>query len=167
MSKIKKSRKEFLAIANTLGEIKGMNDTTFNMYVLLNLKKLNSFIEELKIVLDESDKPEKIEEYSDKEAEVMRKYGEKDSEGNLISSGQGQYRIVKDNIEPFRKAKEALDTEYADTVAQIKVATENRNRLLNEEVEIEIVSIPLNVFPKEFDTNKQETLLDFIDSDIK
>jgi len=159
---MKAKRSEFLKIFEILTGIKGKQDKTFGMYVNLNIKKFESFAKETQTIFQNSNPSPKFQEYITKEADLIKQYCEKDDNDGPKKVGPNAFVIKKEYIDVYTMGINQLKDEYKEAIDEQTRVAQERDKLLDEEIEIKLSQIPFSAFPEEFDREKMMELLPII-----
>lgn len=108
--------------------------------------------------------PEGHDEFNDKRIKLCKEHCVKNEKGEAVIH-EGNYAIAPEQQKEFEDKLGALKEEYKDLINEMDKRQEDFVNLLKEDVEIELVMIPLSVMPKELVGNEVEALFDIIDGD--
>lgn len=134
-------KKELQALKNGIEECRSLNGAIFANRLVKNYAKL---VEEEKAIEGAKHKPsEKLTEYLAKETELLKNYAKKDDKGELIvrQDEDKNTHYTFDNIKEVNEAVKALKLEYPEAVEEIKKASEDFSKLLEEPLDIEFIKI--------------------------
>jgi len=123
----------------------------FKFLFIKNLKNIeeeyNKVQESLQNIIQPS---EKLVEFEQKRLELLRKYSEKDNDGEIKKDIRGNAIIAEDKKEEFQKEMEDLLEEYKDVIEERNKQLQEYNEILNEEFDdsnISVTKIKLDLIP--------------------
>ena len=127
-----------------ISQLKFESTKKFSYAVVLNDETLKPRI---KALLEVSKPSEKYAEYESKRNSIIQKYAKTDSDGTIILR-ENKWVVFSDGMaETASTEVNTLNEEYSDVLAQRDNDIEQYNTILNEEVELSIVSVSLDDIP--------------------
>ena len=143
-----------------LAEIKG---TKFQYCLIKNRKKL---FEEHKTITESLEKiPESFksteEKYVKEKNDLIKKYGDKNKNGELIKDINGENTIK--NPEHFLKDQKELREKYPEYIAELDKINKKNEVLLNVDCAIKLFKIKLSDLPEGIDQIQLQQIWDLID----
>jgi len=152
-------RNDITAILNTLNEVSELKGVKFAFTVLKNRKKIESQIEEDKLIFEEILKPsEGFKEFETKRIDLCIYHSEKDDEGNPITEND-QYKII--DMDVFNEELKKLSDEYEEDVKNRYTQMEEYNSLMEEELTFDFKKLAFEDLPEEI-SEKQLRNLEFM-----
>lgn len=150
-------KQEIVDLYNGLSVIKDLKGVKLNYAIAKNISLLEPEVKALQKAHMSSDS---FQEYEKKRVEIAEKYAKKEENGNPI--------IVNDNyiLEDkygFTKEVEKLNKEYKKTIDERKAQMEEVDKLLLEEVPIELHKITLDDIPNDVTTEQMKSIIKIIE----
>lgn len=148
---MKAKRKEFLELWNKLSSLKGDQDKVFGMYIILNCKRLDSYIKEMQQMRQMSVPSEKFKQCINEENEIIKKYVDKDENGNPIKLNDNMFKLKKENVNKYKEDIEIFRRDNAVILNEQTKINETFNNYMDEEIDINLALIPFDCFPQTID----------------
>lgn len=145
-----------------LSDFKGAYNKKFSMYLVLNQKRLKPFIEEIIEIQKLVAPNDRIRELQQQELDIINKYVERD-EGNkpIIYNGQS-FKLSPENKVKYEEEILKFREENKDTIDEVTSNKVEFERLMNEEVDIELIQFPFDCIPDQIDVETLEKMSDII-----
>ena len=153
---MKVKRTELTKLLQGINSI-NLTGVKFNYALLKNKKKISEELEILKTVIKPN---EELEKFENERVEVCKKYCEKDKEGKEVIK-QGKFAGLENNKD-FETAIDKLKETYKETLDKKTAQIKEYEKLLIEEVEIDIHQVVLNDVPKEITTKQLESIIEIV-----
>ena len=139
----------------------------FVIAVTKNKRQLSIVKEDLDAIIEPT---EEFKKYSEERIKVLRKFGEKDENGNplkrVIGAGQVQYTISNiDNNVPYNTAMNQLDEEHKEVLKFRDDQFEKYNLKLKDKADFKPEMIPERNIPKGLDMLAMDGVLFMIEFD--
>lgn len=128
---------------------------------LRKIKEAKEIIEEDFEVADEDQKKE-LSKFQDERIKLVKKY-----DGDLKFHDNGTIEVLNanelNNNTEFIEELEELQEKYEDTIQEVEEYDKrNLDKSQEDQAEIQLVEIPLDLFPKELSDSFKESFLDFV-----
>ena len=159
---MKITRKKAIELYNTLSSFKGVYNKSFSMYIILNVKKMRSTMEEIEEMRKSSAPSPEYVELQQKEIDMLNKYCDRDENRNPIQLSPNRYKINPELLEEYKIEKEKLMKDNEEILREYDSIQENINTLLEEEVEIDFIKIPFDCVPEDISVNDMEILSEIV-----
>ena len=155
---MKITRKNAIELNNILSNFDGTYNKTFSMYLVLNSKKLTTLMAEVQDIQTSSQPKQELLELQQKEVDLLNEYVEKGEDGKPIILGQNNYKLKAETVEEYNEKKKQLLDDNKDVIDEFETLKDNVASLLDEEIELDLISIPFECVPDEIDVKKLEIL---------
>lgn len=126
-------------------------NTMFAFKLHLNKKKMESVVSTLDTLRTPSEEFKKFE--SDR-VQLIKKYAEKDSNGELVFVDAEKTSVKIIDRDGLKSEFDKLLEDYKVTVDEQESKEKEFNKLLDTEVDVDVVTIPISLFPQELDGAK-------------
>ena len=133
-----------------IGQIEFESNKRFSYALILNEESL---MPKAKALLAISAPAESYQEYENKRNEIIKKYAETDTDGNIILRDKQFVVFSEDVKEPAVAEIASLDAEYEEVIVKRSSDIADYNNILNETIEVEIQKVSLDDIPDELGTN--------------
>ena len=138
----------------------------FHYLLLKNKRLLDPEVESLQTIQKPS---EDYEKFNEARVELCKEHADKDEQGNPKVTrdpvnGTEQFSMLE-NKEAFDKAVKELQETHKEAIDEAEQKQEDFMALLNEEIELELITIPLSIMPKELVGRDVDLLFDIIDGE--
>ena len=150
---MKMVRKNIAELWKVLSEFKGAYNKKFSMYLVLNLKRLKPFIDEVIEIQKLIEPTESLIELQKKELEIINKYVERDDTGKPILISQNSFKISPENKEKYDVDILKFQDENKDIFQEISNNKKEYERLMNEELDSDIMEIPFDCIPENIEVD--------------
>lgn len=160
---MKITRKKATELFNTLSTFTGVYNKTFSMYLVLNNKKLMPTIQEVQEIQKTSTPSPEYMELQKKELEIVNKYVEKDEKDNPVLVGNNGFKINPEKFDVYTAEKNELIESNKEIIDEFETLKDNVEKLINEEIEIDLLLIPFECVPDEIGVTDLESLSTIID----
>lgn len=155
-------RKDYIALFGNLKKLGGLKGVKFAYAVEKNKNLLKQEVESVQ----EAIKPlENFQEYDAKRMKLAEQYAEKDEKGKAktrkLDNGVEEYVIT--DLDAFNKDFEALKEENKSVLEERDAQIDEGNRLLDEEITIELYKIKLADVPEDITGEQMETVYQIIE----
>jgi len=100
-----------------------------------------------KAVIEVSNPSETYAEYEKKREELILDYCIIDDDGNPVLTDDKWIKLNPDTRDEFNDKLEILNNEYKDVLAQREKDLQDFNSILNTEVEVDIITVPIDDVP--------------------
>lgn len=150
--KITKTRKEFINLyqmLSYLGELKGAR---FTYTIAKNKEVLKKLVEEIQKKAEAS---ENYKEYDRERVLLNEKQSKKDKDGN--PEIKDKKYVIKDKA-VFDKEIEKLNKKYKDAIEEREEQRKAVEEMANQEVTLELRTIPLSIVPDTITIDQMEVL---------
>lgn len=152
-------RKEITTLLNSLNEVSEIKGVRFAFSILKNRKKLETQIEEDKLIFDEILKPsDGFKEFETKRVDLCVLYSEKDDNGNPITEND-QYKIT--DMVKFNSELSLLSNDYNEFIEERYKQVSEYNSLMEEELVIDFNKVNFDDLPTDI-SEKQLRGLEFM-----
>ena len=159
---MKITREKLIAMWQLFSQISNNKTSVkFHYLILKNKKLLTPEIESLQKV---QEPPSGFDVFEEKRVSLCNGYCEKNEEGIPLKENKN-FVIRKEDQEEFDKKIEELKEEFSEIISIMDNAQSEFLTLIKEEVEIELVKIPLSVMPESLLGREVELLYEIIDED--
>jgi hypothetical protein len=161
---MKVKREKLVAMWGLINRLQGQKTAVKFHYLLLKNRKL---LEPEITALQEAqtaDPPEGHEEFNKKRLAVCNEFAEKDDNGE-VKIVNNNFVIPPDQKEKFEAKLDKVKEEYKEVLEIMDKRQEDFISLLQEEVEVDLATIPLSIMPDNLVGNEVETLFEIIDGD--
>jgi uncharacterized protein YihD (DUF1040 family) len=158
----KMTREEIFRLYQSMKELSTQTcDIKFAYTLIKNAQLLRS---EVEIITEMIKPPERMKEYEQKRIEICRKY--------CILTGNKQPKVDENNNFVFhtpemqKKAEDTILEMRKDYEEDIKKAANRETELiefLKEEVSIDLIKVPIEVFPNTLTPTQMESLMPMVD----
>jgi hypothetical protein len=160
-------RTEVVAIFKKLNEFReGRFNKNFTYFVFKNVKAIENEISAIQDIQNKSVPGQEYLEYESKRLEFAKEFSNKNTDGTpktiKFSNGQEVFDISGDNIKLFNEKLDALQKEYQYHIDAYKNEVHDLKKFMEEEVEIDIMTINFNSIPEEIDFSTLDILEKFI-----
>ena len=143
---MKITRKSALEVYNTLATFKDKeHNKSFSMYTILNTKKLLPYMMEIQDIQNSVQPSPEYLEVQKKELDLVNKYVIE--EDKPVSVNNIRYTIKKEFVETFLKEKTELLDSNKEIIDEFKLLHQNVENLINEEVDIDLITINFDIVP--------------------
>jgi hypothetical protein len=160
---------DLFRMKNAIQSVKEKGSNKFKLPLILNEMKIDEHLKALEELRKPSDK---FQEYEQKRRELILKHAELDEKGEIKlysqEDGKGERaysygfpNIVK-NKKEFEVKNKALRDEYKEAIEKQKKASEEFEKTLSEQADIELKTIAFEDFP-EADYEELKGLMPLID----
>ena len=129
----------------------------FSYWVSKNKKLI---YDELKSIEESLITNDEYKEFDKKRIELCEKHSKKDEKWEAIKISNN-YDI--ENMEDFMKETGDLREEYKTTIDEQQKNTDDYNKLLDEEIKIELFKIKSEILPEEITANQLDPIISIID----
>ena len=133
----------------------------FHYTVLKNKRLIQPEIDSIREV---NEPHPKYQEFEKKRMELCHSFTEKDENGKSKIENNN-FIIPQESREEFDKQMNDLKTEYQEMFDNMDEKQKEFENLLKEDVEIELITIPMSIIPKELTGQEVEVLFDIIEED--
>jgi hypothetical protein len=155
---MKMSRKNIAELWKVLSEFKGAYNKKFSMYLVLNLKRLKPYIDEVAEMQKLIEQTPALRELQQKELDIVNKYIERDENGKPLIINNNSFKISVEHKEKYEEDMLKFQDENKQLLQEI---TNNKNeyeRLMNEEIETDIMEIPFDCIPENIEVDILEKM---------
>lgn len=154
---MKITRKSALELYNTLATFKDKEiNKSFSMYSILNTKKLMPYMIEIQDIQNSVQPSPEYLEVQQKELDLVNKYVIE--EDKPVSVNNTRYTIKKDFVETFLKEKAELLDSNKEIIEEFRLLHQNVETLINEEVDIDLITINFDIVPDVISPSALETI---------
>lgn len=150
--KIKQSRKDFINLYQSLGELGSLRGMKFGFTIAKNREALKPLLDKLNKLSVTKDN---FKEYEKERVAIAEKHAEKDKDGKAVFVGQ-QYKIV--DKAAFDEELKAVKEKHAEAIKERDDQVKAMTDYFNEEVEMELRPLTLDVIPQDITVDQMETL---------
>lgn len=150
--KITKTRKEFINLYQMLGYLGELKGARFTYTIAKNKEVLKKLVEEIQKKAEAS---ENYKEYDRKRVLLNEKQSKKDKDGN--PEIKDKKYVIKDKA-VFDKEIEKLNKKYKDAIEEREEQRKAVEEMANQEVTLELRTIPLSIVPDTITIDQMEVL---------
>jgi len=158
---MKVTREKLLAIWGLVNNLLAKKtNVKFHYLMLKNRRIMEPEVESLQ---KSNSPPEGFADFEKKRMALCDEFSDKDEDGKAVIKPDNSFQIAVETKEDFEKGLEDLKEEFSEVV---KTMDNNRKEfadLLKEEIEIELVSVPVSIIQEDLVGRDVDLLFDFID----
>lgn len=150
---MKLKRNDLFKLFNALSSLKGKFNKHFQLYVFDNINILEPMVKSMSEVFKPS---EKFMEFEKKRNDILKRLAEKDDKGSPKTyidpyTKADSYYILPDNIKIAQEEIRVLQEPYRDAIDENINQQKEADKILQEDVDVNIRLIPFEYFPDELD----------------
>lgn len=160
---MKITRKNAIELYNTLSNFKGVYNKTFSMYLILNNKKLIPIMKDVQDIQSSLQPSPEYMELQKKELEIVNKYVAKDENNQPILIGNSGFKINPEYFDIYNQEKSELIDDNKGIIDEFELLKSNAEKIINEEIEIDLLPIPFEAIPDEIGVKDLEILSEIIE----
>jgi len=167
---MKLTRKNVLEIYSTIEEVsknkKEKLPTNFIFKILKLKNKLDPVVNAYRETFSpEEEVLERLKEFDQKQIDIVKKYSEKNEDGEVKADSSGNIKILKENRELLNDEIKVIKKEYENELSIIDDIKKEESIFLKEEEEdLDFEKIfSIEDFPKEIETDLLEKLFVLVD----
>ena len=150
--KITKKRKEFINLYQMLGYLGELTGAKFTYTISKNKEILKKVVEEIQ---KKAEMHENYREYEKERVELNEKYTKRDKDGNPEVKDKNY--VIKDKAK-FEEEVEKLKKKHKDAIEQREQQREDIDKLADEEITLELKTLPIGIIPNEITVDQMEVL---------
>ncbi len=150
--KITKKRKEFINLYQMLGYLGELTGAKFTYTISKNKEILKKVVEEIQ---KKAEMHENYREYEKERVELNEKYAKRDKDGNPEVKDKNY--VIKDKAK-FEEEVEKLKKKHKDAIEQREQQREDIDKLADEEITLELKTLPIGIIPNEITVDQMEVL---------
>ena len=150
---------DLLAVINALND-KPDASPQFSFTLIRNKKIIEAVVESLR---EASKSPAEFLEYEEKRITLCRRMAARDEHGQPLVQNQN-FLIADDKMDEFNRQIAELQTKYRDALKAQEDHKGEVDKLMDQEAEkVDLVRIPLTLFPPHVTPRQMEALLPIVD----
>lgn len=157
MGKIKVTREEIISIWNVLYKLKDLKTKALSFYTKRNMDLIEKEIEAITTLQQSAEQSEEYKKFIKDRINLCEKFCDKNDDGSSVIV-ENRY-IFSTNPDKVEKQFKKLTDKYFDVISEHDQTVNNLVMLLKEEIEIEIVKIPFNLFPNDINYSEIELIV--------
>lgn len=150
--KITKTRKEFINLYQMLSYLGELTGARFTYTISKNKEVLKKVVEEIQ---KKAEMHENYKEYEKERVELNEKHTKRDKDGN--PEIKDKKYVIKDKA-VFDKEIEKLNKKYKDAIEEREEQRKAVEEMANNEVTLELRTIPLSIVPDTITIDQMEVL---------
>ena len=151
-------RSEVIALYRALNNLGRLSGVKFAYAVNRNIKQLQTEIDAVQKAIEPTSE---FSAFEKERVKVAEEYAEKDGKGKPKVEN-GQY-VFGDKLDEYQKRYDKLIEEHKPAVDAREKQIEDVNKLLDEEVEVNLYKIPLASVPEGITTAEMNKIMPIID----
>jgi len=155
---MKITREQAIKINKVLSNFNGTYNKLFSMYIVLNLKKLVPTMEEVQEIVNSGSPSPEYLELQKKELDIVNKYIEKDENNNPVMISKDQFKIKEEFHTVYIEEKKELIENNQNIINEYRELNDSIEKLIKEEIEVDIIKIPFGSVPEEIEVENLEIL---------